>query len=58
MMTSHMFLEILENIDKPKKPDLITENRRGKWITYFRKSKQRVGVGFTEIEALDNLKNY
>jgi predicted RNase H-like HicB family nuclease len=57
MMTTHDVLEALENYNKQKQPDLITENKKGKWIAYFRTSKNRIATGKTETEALENLKN-
>lgn len=57
MGTSGMFEELLENIHKPKEPNLIVEAKKNKYIAYFRKSPQRIGIGNSEVEALENLKS-
>lgn len=57
MITSAMLEELLENINKPKQPNLIVEQKKNKYIAYFKKSPQRVGVGKSEVEALENLKS-
>ncbi|KON87384.1 hypothetical protein AF332_11475 [Sporosarcina globispora] len=57
MITSGMLEELLENIDKPKQPDLIVEQKKNKYIAYFRKSPQRIGFGNSEVKALENLKS-
>lgn len=56
MITIGMLEDILENIDKPKQSDLIVEQKKNKYVAYFKKSPQRVGIGNTEIDALENLK--
>lgn len=56
MITEHMAREMLENLKKPKKPDLILEERKGKYIAYFKTKADKVAVGNTEIEALENLR--
>jgi len=52
-VTYQMLKQSLEDADKP---DLITKENTNGYIAYFRSSPERVGIGKTEIEALDNLK--
>jgi hypothetical protein len=47
--------EILKNIDKPKESDLVVKKVKNKYVFYFKTTPNRVGIGNTEIEALDNL---
>lgn len=53
MMTEQMLKQLLEDSDKP---NLITKESKNGYIAYFRLSSERVGIGKTEVEALDNLK--
>ncbi|MCL1700795.1 hypothetical protein [Lysinibacillus sp. Bpr_S20] len=53
MMTKQMLKQLLKDEDKPHL--IINETKNG-FIVYFRLSPERVGIGKTEIEALNNLK--
>jgi len=53
MMTEQMVKQLLIDADKPKL--IIKQTTRGH-IAYFRLSPELVGLGKTEVEALDNLK--
>lgn len=52
-MTEQMLKQLLEDIDKPNL--IINETKKG-LIAYFRKTPEQVGIGKTEVAALDNLK--
>ncbi|MGE7840710.1 hypothetical protein ACQKNX_07955 [Lysinibacillus sp. NPDC093712] len=53
MMTDQLLKQLLEDAGKP---NLIINEAKYGFIAYFRKSPERVGIGKTKIEALDNLK--
>lgn len=50
--------ELLDNLNKPKQPDLITKEVKGRWVAYFRSNSWRKGIGNTEKEALESLEQY
>lgn len=54
MMTEQLLKQLLEDA---RKPSLIINETKNGFIAYFRKSPERVGIGKTEVAALDNLKN-
>lgn len=53
MMTEYLLKQTLEDVGKPSL--IINETKKG-FIAYFRKSPEQVGIGKTEVAALDNLK--
>lgn len=53
-MTGEMLLDILNgNCNRNK---LIVKSKNNKYYAYFKRSKDRIGIGSSELEALENLR--